>query len=43
MFEITRWSIAVGGAFAYVAEAADVVSPYMHGETIQPLVEAILE
>jgi len=43
MFEIARWSVAVGGAFAYVAEAADVVSPYMHGETIQPLVEAILE
>jgi len=26
-----------------VAEAANVASPYMHGETIQPLVDAILE
>ena len=43
MFEIAHWSIAVGGAFAYVAEAADVVSPHMHGETIQPLVDAILQ
>lgn len=43
MFEIARWSVAVGGSFAYVAEAADVVSPFMHGETILPLVEAILE
>ena len=43
MFEIAHWSVAVGGAFVYVAEAADIVSPFMHGETILPLVEAILE
>ena len=42
MFEIARWSVAEGGAFAYVSEAADVQSPYMHGETIAPLVNAIL-
>ena len=43
MFEIANWSVAVGGAFAYVSEAADVRSPYMHGETIAPLVDAILQ
>ena len=42
MFELAGWSVAVGGAFAYVAEAADVVSPFAHGETIAPLVDAIL-
>ena len=43
MFEIANWSVAVGGAFAYVSEAANVRSPYMHGETIAPLVDAILQ
>ena len=41
-FEIAGWSVAVGGAFAYVSQAADVVSPFAHGKTIAPLVEAIL-
>ena len=43
MFELLRWSVAVGGAFDAVAEAADVVSPYPHGATFPPLVDAILE
>ena len=43
MFEIAKWSVAVGGAFAYVTQAADVASPYPHGETIKPLVDAILD
>ena len=43
MFELSRWSVAVGGAFAYVTQAADVASPYPHGKTIEPLVNAILQ
>ena len=43
MFEIAHWSVAVGGAFAYVSKAADVASPFAHGKTIEPLVNAILE
>ncbi len=43
MFEIAKWSVAVGGAFAYVTQAADVASPFPHGETIKPLVDAILD
>ena len=43
MFELLRWSVAVGGAFDVVAQAANVVSPYPHGETFPPLVDAILE
>jgi hypothetical protein len=42
MFEFARWSVAVGGAFDSVKEAADVVSPFPHGSTFAPLVEAIL-
>ena len=42
MFEIAEWSVAVGGAFAYVSQAADVASPFAHGKTIAPLVDAIL-
>ena len=42
MFEIARWSVAVGGAFAYVSQSADVASPFAHGKTIAPLVDAIL-
>lgn len=42
MFEIANRSVAVGGAFSEVAAAADVVSPYPHGDTFQPLVDAIL-
>ncbi len=42
MFEFAHWSVAVGGAFAFVAKSADVVSPHPHGETIEPLVDAIL-
>lgn len=43
MFDIARWSIAVGGAFDSVKQAADVCSPLMHGATFEPLVNAILE
>ena len=43
MFEISRWSVAVGGAFAYVTKSADVASPLPHGKTIAPLVNSILE
>ncbi len=43
MFEIARWSVAVGGAFPEVAAAASVVSPHLHGDTFKPLVDAILE
>ena len=42
MFELLRWSVAVGGAFDIVAEAANVVSPHPHGATFPPLVDAIL-
>jgi len=34
--------VAVGGAFEPVKQAADVVSPLGHGDTFEPLVEAIL-
>jgi hydroxymethylpyrimidine pyrophosphatase-like HAD family hydrolase len=43
MFELLRWSVAVGGAFDVVSQAANVVSPYPHGATFPPLVDAILE
>ena len=42
MFDFLRWSVAVGGAFPEVQEAADVVSPHPHGATFPPLVDAIL-
>jgi phosphoglycolate phosphatase (TIGR01487 family) len=42
MFDVCRWSVAVGGAFEDVQAAADVVSPHAHGATFQPLVEAVL-
>ena len=42
MFEYLKWSVAVGGAFPVVQEAADIVSPHPHGATFPPLVEAIL-
>jgi hydroxymethylpyrimidine pyrophosphatase-like HAD family hydrolase len=42
MFEFAHWSVAVGGAFEQVKEAADVVSPHPHGATFTPLVDAIL-
>ena len=42
MFELLHWSVAVGGAFESVIEAADVQSPHPHGATFPPLVEAIL-
>ena len=42
MFDVIAWSVAVGGAFKPVREAADVVSPFPHGDTFEPLVEAIL-
>lgn len=42
MFEIAHWSIAVGGSFESVSNAANVRSPHMHGATFEPLVDAIL-
>ena len=42
MFELAGWSVAVGGAFAYVSQTADFASPFLHGKTIAPLVDAIL-
>ena len=43
MFELAHWSVAVKGAFDEVSQAADVRSPHYHGDTFEPLVEAILE
>ena len=42
MFDVLGWSVAVGGAFDSVREAANVASPYPHGATFPPLVDAIL-
>jgi len=42
MFELAHWSVAVKGAFDSVSDAADVCSPHFHGDTFEPLVEAIL-
>ena len=42
MFDLLRWSVAVGGAFPVVSQAADVQSPHPHGATFPPLVDAIL-
>ena len=42
MFELANWSIAVGGSFQEIKNAADVISPHPHGDTFQPLVDAIL-
>jgi phosphoglycolate phosphatase (TIGR01487 family) len=43
MFETAHWSVAVKGAFDSVSDAADVCSPHFHGDTFEPLVEAILK
>ena len=43
MFELAHWSVAVKGAFESVLQAADVCSPHYHGDTFEPLVEAIIE
>ena len=42
MFAIVGHSVAVGGCFKDLADVADVVSPYPHGDTFRPLVNAIL-
>jgi phosphoglycolate phosphatase (TIGR01487 family) len=42
MFELVGHSVAVGGCFEELAAVAKVISPYQHGETIAPLVDAIL-
>jgi len=42
MFKLAHWSVAVKGAFKVVSDAADVCSPHLHGDTFEPLVEAIL-
>ena len=42
MFELAHWSVAVGGAFESVQQAADVNSPHPHGQTFPHLVDAIL-
>lgn len=43
MFELAKWSVAVGGAFDEVKNIASVNSPFLHGDTFKPLVKAILE
>ena len=43
MFDLLRWSVAVGEAFPVVSQAADVQSPHPHGATFPPLVDAILK
>ncbi len=43
MFELVGHSVAVGGCFEELAAVAKVISPYPHGETFTPLVDAILE
>jgi len=43
MFEYVGHTVAVGGSFEELAAIADVLSPFPHGETFQPLVDAILE
>ena len=42
MFELVGQSVAVGGCFDSLAAVASVVSPYPHGDTFTPLVNAIL-
>ncbi len=42
MFELANWSVAVGGSFQEIQNAANVISPFPHGDTFQPLVDAIL-
>jgi phosphoglycolate phosphatase (TIGR01487 family) len=42
MFNAVYWSVAVGGAFDSVKQAADVVSTHPHGMTFSPLVDTIL-
>lgn len=42
MFELVGQSVAVGGCFDSLATVASVVSPYPHGDTFTPLVNAIL-
>lgn len=43
MFEYVGHTVAVGGSFEELSAIADVLSPFPHGETFQPLVDAILE
>ena len=43
MFELVGHSVAVGGCFDELAAVAKVISPYPNGETITPLVDAILK
>ncbi len=43
MFEYVGHTVAVGGSFEELAAIANVLSPFPHGETFQPLVDAILE
>lgn len=42
MFELVGHSVAVGGCFDSLAAVAKVISSEMHGDTFQPLVDAIL-
>ena len=42
MFELVGHAIAVGGSFDSLTEVADLVSPHMHGDTFEPLVDSIL-
>ena len=42
MFKLVGHSVAVGGCFEELAAVSKVISPYPHGETFPPLVDAIL-
>ncbi len=43
MFNLVGHSVAVGGCFDSLAAVAKVISPHPHGDTLAPLVDAILE
>ena len=43
MFQLVGHSVAVGGCFDSLAAVAKVISPYPHGDTFAPLVDAILK
>ena len=42
MFQLVGHSVAVGGCFDSLAAVAKIISPYPHGDTFVPLVDAIL-
>ena len=40
MFQLVGHSVAVGGCFDSLAAVAKIISPYPHGDTFAPLVDA---